>query len=89
MPCTITGTLEGDRELFAKEEIAGLEKSLRKSQAERLKLTQMLCWMCREYGHVPKPGTGKQYCTLPPDIREWWEKHKKQDAKYRRRVRKK
>jgi hypothetical protein len=77
MPCTITGTLEGDRELFANEEIAGLEKSLKKSQAERLKLTQMLCAMCK----MRDDGIWE----MPPKVREWWTKHQKQDKRNRKK----
>jgi len=66
MPCTQTGSLDGDR-------ILGLEEDIEEVQANALKLTQMLCAMCKrceEYG-VP----------IPKKVSPWWRKHKAQDRK--------
>jgi hypothetical protein len=82
MPCTITGTLEGDRELFAKEEIAGLEKSLKESQAERLRLTKMLCVMCKIADMATKH---YGFSFMPETVREWWNRHQKQDKRNRKK----
>lgn len=64
MPCTRTGSLHGD-ELLAKDE------EIEEVQAEALRLTQMLCAVCRRCeGHgVP----------VPKIAAAWWRRHKTQD----------
>ena len=61
MPCTMTGSFIGDRALMAEED-------LKKCQKERLKLTQMLCALCRMH-HGP----------MPTDVAAWWRRHERQD----------
>lgn len=66
MPCTRTGSLEGDRILSLQEDREAL-------QAEALKLTQMLCAVCRRCEEQGVP--------VPKIAAAWWRKHKKQDQR--------
>lgn len=68
MPCYYTGSAEGDARLFAEES----EERMRKKYAKELiKLTAMLCKMCKK--------SEDNNLILPKQIEKWWEKHKKTD----------
>jgi hypothetical protein len=64
MPCTRTGSLDGDH-------ILSLEEDLESVQAEALSLTQMLCAVCRRCEERGVP--------IPKSAAAWWRKHKAQD----------
>lgn len=66
MPCTYTGSLNGDAIHFLKQDKEQLSK-------EVLDLTQMLCLMCKK---SEKEGT-----KIPKRVAKWWKKHKEQDEK--------
>ena len=68
MPCTITGSFEGDRALFAEED-------LEKAQKKNLKLTQFLCETCQILENMGYKGF------VNPKLEKWWKKHKNQDGK--------
>jgi len=64
MPCTQTGSLDGDRILSLTEDLSSV-------QARALKLTQMLCAVCRRCEEQGVP--------IPRTAAAWWRKHKTQD----------
>lgn len=66
MPCTITGSLDGDR-------IYALEQDREKLREEILDLTQMLCAVCKR--------CEKEGAPIPKRVKAWWKKHKAQDEK--------
>lgn len=78
MPCTYTGSLEGDRILALEERIDGLTD-----------VTNMLCSFCEVYEEMYNRSYTDRYdnCYRGPSLidsvdglREWWEKHKAKDA---------
>jgi len=66
MPCYYTGSAAGDEALAAHE-------ALEEVQKERLKLTRLLCTLCKQLE--------ADNIDLDPEVEKWWQKHKKQDAK--------
>lgn len=64
MPCTRTGSLDGDRILSLEEDIESVQK-------EALALTQMLCAVCKRCEDQSVP--------IPKRAAAWWRKHKAQD----------
>lgn len=70
MPCTYTGSIEGDKAYF-------LEKSNKALGGEVTKLTQLLCSLCKHNE------ANKQ--TINSKVKYWWEKHKKLDAKRKKK----
>ena len=68
MPCTYTGTPEGDRELAHQENAEYLAKKI-------TKLTQLLCKTLT----IVEAHDGLEY--LPKDVNKWWSAHKKIDAR--------
>jgi hypothetical protein len=72
MPCTYTGSLEGDARLAASEALA-------KKTSTLTKVTQMLCATCTK---AEKAG---RLDLLSPKTQVWWKKHKKQDAKRKKK----
>ena len=64
MPCTQTGTPGGDQ-------ILELGEDLKAAQKKVLKLTQMLCAVCRSCDENEVP--------IPKMATAWWRKHKAQD----------
>ena len=68
MPCTYTGTPEGDRELAYQENAEYLAKKI-------TKLTQLLCKTLT----IVEAHDGLEY--LPKDVNKWWVSHKKIDAR--------
>lgn len=60
MPCYATGSREGD-----------LMLSMRESQEEATKVTDLLCQVCRLAEVDGRP--------LPAEVAVWWAKHKKID----------
>jgi hypothetical protein len=70
MPCTQTGSIEGDRRLAAEETVQEINE-------ENTRLTQMLCQACR----IIEDEFGEEYSDKMPEVlKEWWEQHKKIDA---------
>lgn len=77
MPCTYTGSLEGDHIMAMEEELKRKRKKARKVKEELDSLTRMLCRTCEileGLGHVAK-------IAWPSDVATWWEKHKSIDEK--------
>lgn len=72
MPCTITGSLEGDAALYARE-------AADKLRADLLKRTQQLCTACK--------ALEANGIAVPSDdgLDTWWEEHKRSDAAGRRK----
>lgn len=68
MPCYYTGSAEGDAR-YAAEQANDLANRYRK---ELDKLTDLLC----KAGKCYERGT-----PAPKELRDWWQKHKKEDAK--------
>ena len=68
MPCTFTGSLEGDRALAYQEHADDLAKQI-------TKLTQLLCKTLT----IVEAHDGLEY--LPKDVNKWWVSHKKVDAR--------
>jgi hypothetical protein len=67
MPCYYTGSKEGDAALAYEESVKSLTKKI-------TKLTRLLCKTCEHIEHLE--------VTFPSEeIENWWEKHKKTDAK--------
>lgn len=66
MPCTQTGSLEGDAKLLLEEELRGQTNTV-------TKLAQMLCTTCKILE--------KNQIEIPKGVRNWWKKHKVQDGK--------
>ena len=66
MPCYYTGTARGDAELSARE-----------ANKTVTQLTEMLCAMCREL----EDKSGHHFIDRVPNLRYWWEQHKRIDAK--------
>jgi len=67
MPCTITGSLEGDAALFAKE-------SLDKCRIRAQKLNRLLCMLCRDVENRAEH-------PLPSQVAKWWKRHKEIDLR--------
>jgi hypothetical protein len=61
MPCTFTGSLQGDHLLLTKEALD--------------KMTDKLCRTCQ------KAEDGGWLDQLDDDVKKWWKKHKREDAK--------
>lgn len=77
MPCTQTGSLEGDAALAARE-------GLKKCSEKNTRLTQLLC-MAMTY---ILGGCGKKPAVNPPkELQEWWSEHQKIDRDRRVRER--
>lgn len=70
MPCTITGSLEGDRLMHA-------EERLREHQLS----TQLLCSLLGYYERAYDAPCVEGFLGNVPGLPEWWAKHKAQDAK--------
>ena len=68
MPCTYTGSLEGDRALAAQKNADHLAKQI-------TNLTQLLCKTLT----IVEAHDGLEY--LPKDVNKWWSAHKKIDAR--------
>lgn len=66
MPCTLTGSLEGDEKLLLEEELRGQTNTV-------TKLAQMLCSTCKTLE--------KNQIEIPKGVRRWWKEHKVQDEK--------
>lgn len=64
MPCTLTGSQDGDALYYAQQD-------KRAAQKELLKATQMLCLACKTME--------SQNVEIPDKIKEWWKVHKYQD----------
>jgi len=60
MGCTITGSLEGDAALAARESNEALSSELQK-------VTQLLCTACETLDN--------NHVAIPSDVREWWVGH--------------
>lgn len=72
MPCTMTGSIEGDRSL-----------SVREAQDEASNTTKLLCKACKLLDKS-KDTTIK----MPKDLRAWWNNHQKIDRQeYENRIR--
>jgi hypothetical protein len=72
MPCYYTGSAEGDALLGANEDISKLQK-------ERLKLTQLLCSICKTLDD------SNGSFLMSAALRSWWKKHSKQDKKAKKK----
>lgn len=76
MPCTQTGSLEGDRALAFKE-------TKEKLQKENTRLTQLLCLICKEVKDFNRQkfldGDNCSMFDMPFDVERWYEKHQKID----------
>jgi hypothetical protein len=68
MPCTVTGSIEGDRALDAAE-----------ARETATKTTQMLCSICEMVEKRGCPSMSR----MPADVKAWWVEHKKMDARNR------
>lgn len=64
MPCTLTGSIEGDTIHFLQEDKRSLNKEL-------LKTTQLLCLVCKTLE--------KNEADIPDKLMKWWKAHKFQD----------
>ncbi len=69
MPCTMTGSIEGDRAWSA-------EVSAERAQAEITKLTQLLCSLC-------KTVEDDTCVDIPDEVEKWWRAHQEVDRKAR------
>lgn len=69
MPCTITGSFEGDRALFAQEDRD-------KAQKEAIKVTRLLCKLMKD---LESNGINMEH--ISKDVMKWWKKHKEIDKK--------
>jgi len=87
MPCTITGTLEGDARLAMEEALLDKSKLVKKYRKDKLKLTQMLCAAMKAINEYE---VGSDYPPLVPDENwVWWQQHDKQDQKGKQAKKKK
>jgi hypothetical protein len=68
MPCTYTGSLEGDRALAAEEEADKLADII-------TTLTQMLCSVCRAVEEIGREDI------FDPLVEGWWQDHQLVDEK--------
>lgn len=75
MPCTYTGSLEGDRALAAQEALDRRERML---CALCTHLTEVLGEAGTE--HVLKEAARKADGLKKGDIKRWWDAHRKADA---------
>lgn len=73
MPCYVTGSREGDLELNAQE-----------AQTEATKATRLLCSVMSAIDEAANNGVSMRHY-LPADAVTWWAKHKKVDAKRKRK----
>lgn len=78
MPCTQTGSLEGDHALALEENI----KLINKRNTE---LTQMLCSVLKIIEKDALDASDLQLTDLPKDVQKWWKTHRKIDAKAAKR----
>jgi hypothetical protein len=75
MPCTLTGSLEGDRAYLAEENRKELEKKVSE-------LNNLLCTACQLLEAAGVKLT--DHARLYGDLGEWWKEHQKVDEKQRR-----
>jgi len=73
MPCYVTGSADGDALLIAQENKKKIGKRLQKS-------TRLLCKACEIIERVE---INDDVELMPPMLKKWWLKHKKQDKKQR------